>query len=569
MKNKSIEKLNPFLSFLTVFENGKSEINTPDINMYEMVKISAEANPNAIALEYFGKTFTYKKLIERIKAAASSYAALGVKSGDIVTIIMANTPEAIISIYALNSLGAICNILHPLSSVKEIMQSLVSVKSRVLLTMDFCYERIKPVISETHLKNAVVVSAGDSMGFLMKSAFSLKQHNSVLEKDDDIAVSWSSFIKSGKKINFETAKNKEAVILHSGGTTGTPKEIVLSNSNFNSFSIQSVATLRDIKVGDKVLAILPIFHGFGLGVCIHVTLCFGACAVLVPKFNAKNFGNLIKKYKPTMVYGVPTLYEAMLSAKGLEKLNFSFLKYAISGGDFLPPVLEERVNDFFKNHESSIKISEGYGLTESLAAVCLSVNENYKKGSIGKPLVGNEFCIVDPETDCSVQPGEVGEICINGPTVMLGYRNNEIETANALKIHSDGKTWLHTGDMGMVDDEGFVFYKSRRKRLIISSGYNIYPRNVENVIEQLCYVEKCVVVGIPHPYKKEVAKAYIVLKNGVEPCESIKQRIKHHCADSLAYFSIPYEYEFVKSLPTTPLGKIDFVKLANCNSSAE
>ena len=351
------------------------------------------------------------------------------------------------------------------------------------------------------------------------------------------------------------------ILLHSGGTTGTPKDIMLSNSNFNAFGVQAVLTLRDVKSGDKILAILPIFHGFGLGVCVHVSFCFGACSVLIPQFNAKQFASILKKHKPTMIFGVPTLYDALLKAKGTDKIDYSFLKYAVSGGDTLPEKLEKSVNDFLAAHNSKIKICEGYGMTEGLAALCLSVGDNYKSRTIGKPLVGTEMCIVEPGTINVLPANEDGELCVSGPTVMIGYRNNPEETAAALRAHADGKVWLHTGDMAMIDEDGFVHYKLRIKRMMITSGFNVYPTQIESVVEELDFVDKCVVVSIPHQYKKEVAKAYIVLKNGTEKSAETEEIIRAHCKKKLMHYSVPYKYEFVDLLPKTAYNKIDFMKL--------
>lgn len=555
---------NPFFKY----ENSKLPLGfeIPDTSMFGMLKISAENQPESLAYEYFGTKCTYRNIIKKIEAISGAYYALGVRKGDIVTIIMPNTPEAVISIYALNRIGAVANILHPLSAQEEIKNQINRVESKVLLCVDICCEKISNIIDKTPLKHVIVASAGDSMPIVMKTLYALKCiKNFKYDKADKRYISWNSFSEKSRDIAEYCPKgdeNKEvAVILHSGGTTGTPKDIMLSNSNFNAFGIQAVLTLRDVKVGDKILAILPIFHGFGLGVCVHVSFCFGACSVLIPQFNANKFAGILKKYKPTMIFGVPTLYDALLKAKGTDKIDFSFLKYAVSGGDTLPEKLEKSVNEFLAAHNSDIKICEGYGMTEGLAALCLSVGENYKSRTIGKPLIGTEMCVVEPGTINVLPAGEDGELCVSGPTVMIGYRNNPEETENTLRVHADGKTWLHTGDMASVDDDGFVHYKLRIKRMMITSGFNVYPTQIESVIEELDFVEKCVVVSIPHPYKKEVAKAYIVLGNGAEKSEKIKNEICEHCKKKLMHYSVPYKYEFVDILPKTAYNKIDFMKL--------
>ena len=560
--NKIIQ--NPFFKF----ENADLPLGfeIPDISMFGMLKITAENQPDSLAYEYFGTQCTYKNLVRKIEEISGAYYSIGVRKGDIVTIVMPNTPEAVISIYALNRIGAVANILHPLSAQEEIKNHINRVKSKVLLSVNICSEKVANIIDETSLKTVIVASPGDSMPTVMKTLYALKcMKNFKYDKNDSRYISWKNFSSKSKTVKEYKPtgeKNKEvAIILHSGGTTGTPKDIMLSNSNFNAFGIQAVLTLRDVKSGDKILAILPIFHGFGLGVCVHVSFCFGACSVLIPQFDAKKFAGTLKKYKPTMIFGVPTLYDALIKAKGADKIDFSFLKYAVSGGDTLPEKLEKTVNEFLAAHNSDIKICEGYGMTEGLAALSLSVGENYKSRTIGKPLIGTEMCVVEPGTVNVLPAGEDGELCVSGPTVMIGYRNNPEETENTLRVHADGKTWLHTGDMAAIDEDGFVHYKLRIKRMMITSGFNVYPTQIESVIEQLDYVEKCVVVSVPHPYKKEVAKAFIVLKNGKEKTPETENEIREYCKKKLMHYSVPYKYEFVDLLPKTAYNKIDFMKL--------
>ena len=556
--------VNPFFKF----ENSGSPLgfDVPDVSMFGMLKIAAEHQPNADAYDYFGTKCSFGGLVEKIKKISAAYSSIGVRKGDIVTIIMPNTPEAVISIYALNRMGAVANILHPLSAQEEIKDHINRVNSKVLLAVDICAEKIANIIDGTKLKTVIVASAGNSMPFIMKKLYALKCIKSFkYDKSDKRYISWNEFAKKQapvKECKPTGEQNKEvAVILHSGGTTGTPKDIMLSNYNFNSFGIQAVLTLRDVHAGDKILAILPIFHGFGLGVCVHVSFCFGACSVLIPQVNAKQFTSIIKKHKPSMLFGVPTLYDALLKAKGMDKIDFSFLKYAVSGGDTLPEKLEKAVNEFFAAHNSDVKLCEGYGMTEGLAALCLSVGDSYKSRTIGKPLIGTEMCIVEPGTTNVLPAGEDGELCVSGPTVMIGYRNNPEETANTLLTHADGKIWLHTGDMAMIDADGFVHYILRIKRMMITSGFNVYPTQIESVVEELDYVEKCVVVSVPHQYKKEVAKAYIVLRNGKEKSDATKEEIRSYCKKKLMHYSVPYIYEFVDVLPKTAYNKIDFMKL--------
>lgn len=539
------------------------ELEIPDISMYDMVKQTAEKYPDAYAYDYMGTKLTYTQLIEKLDECASALDAIGVKSGDIVTICMPNTPEALICIYALNKIGAIANAIHPLSAEEEISRYVISAESKVMLAIDICNEKIESIIKRTSLETVIVVSPADSLSTLLRLGYNLTG-NKVKKPSDKRFITWKKFMSGASKGRSKFRhfpSTSPAVILHSGGTTGIPKEIVLSSRNFNTLGIQSQTVLPDINKGDGVLAILPVFHAFGLGVCFHITLSKGGCVILIPRFEAKKFAQIMNRYKPSMVLGVPTLYEALINAPGADKLDLSYLKYAISGGDSLSAAAEERLNNFFKERNAKITVTQGYGLSESLGPTCLAVKSCYKPGSIGKPFIGNRICVVTPGTQDVLPAGEDGEICICGPSIMLGYRNNEKETNEVLQIHSDGRVWLHTGDIGVIDEDGCIFYKTRLKRLIITSGYNVYPQHVEKVIEEHEAVLKCTVIGVPHPYKVEVGRAFIVLKNGYEESDEIKASIKEHCKKNLAHYCIPKDFEYRKSLPQTRLGKTDFAQL--------
>ena len=375
--------------------------------------------------------------------------------------------------------------------------------------------------------------------------------------------SWKSFYRTSfgeANVKYRKwGKNTAAVIIHSGGTSGTPKNVVIQNRAFILGAKQTGDMRLHLKPGDSCLAIMPNFHGFGLSVCMHTALTLGCYTTLVPQFNAKEFDKLFAKTRPTIVLGVPTLFEALISNKNIENLDLSFLKFAVSGGDLLPKTLEDRINAYFKEHNSRAVITQGYGLSEALAAVTLATPDINKSGSIGIPLAGNYIKIINSNRD-TLPFGEVGEIVINSKALMMGYLNNESETNETLQIHKDGHIWLHTGDLGYMDEDGFIFYKGRLKRMIITSGYNVYPSHVEEVIESHPDVLQCTVVGIPHPYKQEVCKAFIVLKDGRHNL-FVKNDIKSYCKKNLAKYMVPAEFVYRKQLPKTKLGKVDFRSL--------
>lgn len=546
----------------------KDEITIPDINMYDALKESALKYPNYNALNYFDKKITYTKMLNKIDNLAISLNNLGLRKNDIVTILMPNTPEALYTLYASNKIGLIVEMIHPFSSENEILNYLKNTKSKCIFVIDMCYDKIKNIIGDTYVEHIIISKINDSMPPIKNLFYTLFK-----EKKIDITtkntIYYEDLIKnntSTTEIKSTKTKNDCAVILHSGGTTGTPKSIQIKNSSFNYYREVGLMECDQLYPKDTTLGILPIFHGFGLGCTIHLSLTMGLEVILIPQFNAKKFDKLLIKYKPSFIAGVPTLFEALVKCDN-RHLDLSCVKYILSGGDSLNKNQAEMVNNFLKKHKSSAKISQGYGLSEATAAVSISFNPKANKpGSIGIPLPGTIVKIVDSNTTKDLGYNTPGEIVIQGPTVMLGYLDNDKETKQVLRRHGDGKIWLHTGDMGYMDTDGVLFYQERMKRMIISSGYNVYPSHIESVLNDHEAVFTSVVVGIPHPYKQEVAKAYIVLKEGYTDNPKLRNSIEEHVKKNLASFSIPYKYEYRESLPKTKMGKVDYKSLKGENN---
>jgi len=478
---------------------------------------------------------------------------------------MPNTPEAIISFYALNKIGAVANMIHPLSSESEIKYYIDLSESKYIVTIDLAFNKINHIAEKTGLKKAIVVSVKDSMPLGLSFGYQITQGRKIKIERSDLIIRWKDFINNGKhysrEINVHNAGSETAAVLYSGGTTGYPKGIELTNLNFNALAMQSFEACATLNEGDTVLAVMPIFHGFGLGICIHTVQYFGGTSILLPKFDAKTFHKLILKNKPNIIAGVPTLYEAILKNKGLDGKDLSFLKCVISGGDSLSVSLKKKIDKFLHDHGANIQIREGYGLTECVTGSCLTPVDYYREGSIGIPYPDTYYKIVKPNTTKELPYGEEGEIVISGPSVMKGYLKDDEETKKILKKHKDGLTWMHTGDIGFMDPDGFVYFKQRLKRVIVSSGYCIYPQYIENIIDSHPDVLMSCVIGIPHKYKKEVAKAFIVLKDKEAKSDEIKQSIKRLCEEELAKYSWPYEYEFRDELPKTLVGKVAYNEL--------
>ena len=567
---KKEEKLNkknniktPWLKYYK--EGVPAHLNYPKGTMVGYFLEAVARYPENIAIEYYGRTYTYRAFYEMIRDTAKSLKSQGVKEGDTIAICMPNIPEAILMFYAANMVGALVSLIHPLSAEKEIQNYVNGSGATFLLSLDLVYDKVHNIVDNTCIKKIVIASAGDSLKTIKKFLYKFKNRGTVpkIELTDDI-MTWNEFINYGYDYQGEIAclkgANDPAVILYSGGTSGDPKGILLTNMNFNALALSCHKMIEQSGEGESILAILPIFHGFGLGVCIHTTLGCGMRVVLVPNFNPKDFGKLLHKHKISIVCGVPSLFES-LTKTSMGKNDLSKLKSAISGGDFMSKDLKNKVDTYFREHGSNAEIRVGYGLTEASAAICVTPTGEYRESSIGVPFPDTYIKVVRVGTHDEVPYGEDGEICISGPTVMMGYLNNLEETIQTLQIHEDGRTWLHTGDVGSMDKDGFVYFKQRVKRIIISNGYNLYPSYIETIINSHPDVFTSTVIGIPHPKKVQVAKAYIVLKDGIKPSKDVEKSIRLHCEKNLARYSLPAVYEFRESLPKTLVGKVAYREL--------
>ena len=547
------------------YDGVREHLEYPDYSIFMLLEENAKKREGLTAYNYFGKCATYKEFLEQVEAAAKAFLQMGVKPKDVVSICMPNTPEAIVSFYAVNKIGAVANMIHPLSAENEIKYYVNLTESKVIVSIDLALNKIIHVLPETKLEKIIQVSVADSMPVAISVGYFMKKGRKLHFEKCDITTKWADFIRNGRMYEGETLykpdKNDTAAILYSGGTSGFPKGIELTNLNFNALAIQSVEICKTLHEGDKILSIMPVFHGFGLGICVHTVLYLGATAVILPQFNAAEFDKLLTKYKPNIIAGVPSLFEVMLKNKKMEGVDLSFLHLVISGGDSLSESLKLKVDKFLEEHGSDAKVREGYGLTECVTGSCLIPVNKYKAGSIGIPYPDTYYKVINPETLEEMPYGEDGEIVLSGPTVMKGYLNEPEETASTLRKHDDGLLWLHTGDLGYMDEDGFLFFKQRIKRMIISSGYNIYPQYLENIIDSVPEVLLSCVIGIDHPLKVQVAKAFIVLREGYEPTDEIRQKIREVCEKNLAKYSWPYEYEFRKELPKTLVGKVAFTQL--------
>ena len=532
-------------------------------SMFEAVAQIAQKYPNFVAFDFMGKSTTYKELVQQIEVCAKALKTIGIREGDKVTIAMPNCPQAVYLFYAVNLVGAIANMIHPLSAEKEIEFYLNESDSVTAITLDQFYHKFEAIRKNTKVVNIIIASIKDALAQPIKAGYMLTSGRKIEKIPADAPViRWKEFMKLSKCCFYDYKVSRSgddpAVILYSGGTTGTTKGIVLTNKNFNALGQQVIAANPMFRPGDKMLAAMPIFHGFGLGVCIHTMLTQGGRCILVPRFTPKSYAKDLVKNRCNFIAGVPTLYEALLRLPDMEGKDLSCLKGVFSGGDSLSVELKKKLDKFLYDHKASIQVREGYGTTETVTACCLTPSHMFKEGSIGLPFPDTYIKIVTPGTDEELPYGEEGEILLAGPTVMKEYMHHPEETAQTLRRHADGLTWVYTGDLGTMDEQGFVYFKGRAKRMIITSGYNVYPAQIENILDAHEFVQMSCVIGVPDSYKMQKVKAFVKLAAGVEASDATKQILLDHCRKHVAKYAMPYDIAFRDDMPKTLVGKVAY-----------
>ena len=532
-------------------------------SMFDKVAEIAKQYPDNIAFDFMGRSTTYRQMVQEIERCAKALKTIGVRENDKVTIAMPNCPQAIYMFYAINLIGAIANMIHPLSAEKEIEFYLNESESITAITLDQFYNKFESIRENTKVVNIIIASVKDALSRPVRAGYMLTEGRKIKKIPKDAPViRWKEFMRLSEhcfyRYRVERKSDDPAVILYSGGTTGTTKGIVLTNKNFNALGQQVVAANPMFRIGDKMLAAMPLFHGFGLGVCIHTMLSQGGRCILVPRFTAKTYAKDIIKYRCNFIAGVPTLYEALLRLPSMEDVDLSSLKGVFSGGDSLSVELKKKFDTFLYDHKASIQVREGYGTTETVTACCLTPPHMFKEGSIGVPFPDTYIKIVEPGTDKEVPYGQEGEILLAGPTVMKEYMKHPEETAQTLRTHEDGLTWVYTGDLGTMDDEGFVYFRGRAKRMIISSGYNVYPAQIENILDANDKVQMSCVIGVPDSYKMQKVKAFVKLNPGVPQTDETKQEILAYCRKHIAKYAMPYDIAFKDDMPKTLVGKVAY-----------
>lgn len=542
----------------------------PEFSMFALIKETAEKYPDYTALEFEGAKTTYSEMIEQIEIIAQSLLASGIRKGDFVSVVAPNSPQALMTVYAVNRIGAIANMIHPLLSPNEIKKFVENVDSKAVLIFDMLYPKVGHIQWETSQKPLMILARiVDALPTAIQPYYLAANKLDITINPEHDTIYWNDFIEKGKKreelLPVDEGKFDDlAAILYSGGTTGVPKGVMLHNGAFNCMAVQTEEIKRDDSVdvaGKKALALMPVFHGFGLAMCMHVMLYFGMHVFLVPKFDFKACSELIFKNKINHVYSVPALFEALSRTEEIETEDLSFLELVIFAGDKCGEKLMNKMNKYLRAGGSLEQISEAYGLTECLACVSLNPFFHQKKGSAGLPLPDNQVKIFKVGTHEEVPCGEDGEICINAPTLMKGYYKNEAETKIALQQHPDGKIWLHTGDIGCVDEDGYLYYRQRHCKMIITSGYNVYPSQLEDVINSCNGVAVSCVIGVEDRSVGQRIVAIVQPVNFNGDLDELRDRILKKCEENIAKYAMPQEIIFKEDIPRSVMGKIDFKAL--------
>lgn len=536
-----------------------------DGTLYDAVRASAQRYPDRIAYKFMGKSVTYRAFLSEIDRAATALVSLGVEPDEIVCLAMPNVPQAIIFFYAVNRVGAVANMIHPLSSAQELRTFVNRVHAKTILIMDQFYDTLRSVRAQTELKTVIVAGIGEALPAIKKLPYALGEgrRTKKLGKGEPI-LRFREFLSLGRSAaglpDIGDRTDRLAVILHSGGTTGKIKGVCHSNRSLNASAVQTDAAVG-LHPGEKMLSVMPIFHGNGLITGIHLMLLTGGCCVLIPRFSPSSYVRDLLKNKCDYISAVPTLFEKLMEAKQIRNAELSFLHGVFSGGDCLSVDLQNRIDRFLREHHSPTVVRQGYGMTEGVAACTLNPETGRKLGSAGVPLPDVTLKIVEPGTDRELPCGEVGEIVFSSVTNMIGYYEDADETALVKKLHADGRTYIHSGDLGSVDADGFLFFRGRIKRMIVTNGYNVFPLDLENTIERHPAVKRCCVIGVPDPVRMEKTVACIVLREGFTGDETMRRELDAYFRRQIARYAVPREIRFLADLPRTRVGKVDYAAL--------
>ena len=523
----------------------------PECTIYEHLWENNKEHLGDVALNYFDRKITFKELFDGIERAAKAFTALGVKQGDIIVMATVTTPETIYAVYGLNRIGAVANMVDPRTSTEGIKEYISEVNAKYVLTIDAVYPKIEEVIVGSDVQKIIVTSPADSLPQPKKLLFNMvNKLKGMTPKLNNYCITWPDMLENGQTTNYTAATYQKGIccaIEHTGGTTGMPKGVMLTNDNFNSAAARIKNSPLRLNRQDKFLNIMPPFIAYGMVLGIHIALTHGWQSIIIPQFNSKDFSNLILKYRPAAIMGVPTYFEGLMDDPKIKGKDLSCIKVVLVGGDKALVELEKKVNTFFVEHNADIHLSKGCSMTEASATATFAFEEINKPGSAGIPLIQTIVAAFEPETDKELKVNESGEICICTPTMMSGYYGKQDETDKVLKKHSDGSVWIHSGDLGHIDEDGCVYINGRLKRMIIRyDGFKVFPPFIEDVVAKHESVESCCAVGTSDKEHSQgslpLPVIYIVLKPEYRGnAAKIRQELINLCQEELPEYAQPVE----------------------------
>ena len=538
----------------------------PALSAFEYVCQRSKNHLNDTALEYYGRKFTYADLIVNVKKTAAALRGAGVKKGDIITVVSIMTPEIIALFYAADMMGATLNLVDSRYSVEGIREYIEEVDSHLLVCLNVVYERCRQAAKRTNVEKVIVLSPADSLPPVMAVGYKLTTPDK--NKYASNVIRWKQFIKGGEGQSTAAEPydpDHACVVVHTGGTTGSPKGVMLTDDCFNGIALQFQAYPKLFHRGQKLMNVMPPFIAYGFACGIHLPLVLGFTVIIIPNLDPAKLGSLVLKHKPEHMFGVPTHYQQLAADPKLRDKDLSFIINYAAGGDSLSRGAEQTVNDFLAAHGARYPIAKGYGMTEVSSAATVAAGLDNKPGSVGIPMVNTVVAAFEPGTDQELPIGQRGELCISGPCLMKGYYNKPEETAILLRRHPDGRVWAHTGDMGYLDEDGFVYLDSRIKRMIIRhDGFKVFPSMIENVVSRHPAVHQCSVVGCADKDHTQgrLPFVYIVLKaDTTAKKKQVIRELERMCAEELPEYVQPVAYKFISSMPMTPVGKVDYRQL--------
>lgn len=543
----------------------------PNCSIYEYLWENNKNHLDYYAFNYFGKKITYRRFFSMIDEAAKAFVAIGVAEKEVVPIVSISTVTSVICFYALNRIGAVPDYINVLAGKDDYISLFGEVDAKVVVTLDTFGPKVLDAAKSSGVKSVITFSVNREMPVLVDLGYRMKTHGKIEDiSSDQIAIPWKEFIRRGTATEINNRhKNPEDMCLlaHTGGTTGEPKAVILNDKAMNSVVARQAGIYRGLKEygeNQTFLEVMVPFYVYGILTCTHMPLCLGWCLALIPKFDTTQWKSYIKKYKFDHAFAVPAYAAALLENDELNKTDCSCIKTLSVGGDGLNDTLEKNLNDFLRSHGSRSELYKGYGMSEICAAALVSFPGCNKIGSVGIPLPQVNMMIYDHDTGKELPYGEVGEVCLQSSARMVGYLNG---TDDIFQVHDDGSEWLHTGDLGYVDDEGFLFVQGRIKRLIICTkeglAYKVYPSVPEKVIESHESVVQSCIVGAKDG-DDEVLRAFVVVSEDKRNnTERIEEELRKICEEELPSYQRPTFYVFMENLPLTAAGKVDYRELEN------